>query len=263
MEVLAENGNKKTKYEISRSRYSRGVGLAFINKIKNIITESNINPEDVGEISLIHGSRELCVTHEKNIGCVQNYPEIKRFLEDLKITHKEEGRSIVIFSSESVAQIYESYVNSRTLGVRDGKAYGKGKFMEDLYILTGYPGCCSVACRKFIDSGKKVSEHPFFEECRERIRELGKSYDTLSIIEIENMIREGDIYPTPLLIRGEMIPCSIECEKAISMCKEWEEFLYNIEDLLLLGGYELVERINKKCALKDAIRIKKVVYNEN
>lgn len=267
----------------SKSYRGRGIGTEFLSGMYELITKRTPTPEDVMEITILHGTRTSSVWHGKNIGFSNYNSEMEDFVRELKFPYYRENNNLIVFVDDTTRDMYFSFAESLENGRRDGKRYTEGKFFEDVAILTGYPGCCSVCYSKLIDSKRGVEEHPFYSQSKERInKDLGMSLDNLSVEEIIDLIMDEKIYPTRLLISGRalrgsitrlgeseqrtklltyerMLPCSIDCEKSNNMFREWERFISQVGDFLYTLGlevYDILDTIKGRQALADAIRIK-------
>ncbi|MEM5813353.1 MAG: hypothetical protein QXU71_03265 [Candidatus Aenigmatarchaeota archaeon] len=281
MGALVDNkrDNRLTQHDRSRADsfgrvYRKGIGFDFIKQIYELIETKTPNPGDIGEIILVHGTRGWCLEHGKDIGYLRYDTEIEGFLREFKFPHQKEENILLVFSDDTTKEIYSRYAESKDKGKKDGKKYTIGRFLEDVAILTGYPGCCSVCYGKWADSNRGISEHPFYSGCRDEIIEgLGIPIEDLSIEEIRKLILKGEVYPISLLVSGKiigpegiysksierMLPCSKNCEKANKICEEWDTFISEVGDLLYpfgLEAYNIGDSIKSENSIIDAIRIK-------
>lgn len=272
--------SNKTSTQKASDIRKKGIGFDFVKQMYELIRTHAPNPEDIEEISLVQGTRNFCLKHERNIGILDYNSEIEGFVKELEFPHQRENGFILLFPNNTIKGIYSKYAES----VENEEDYLNKKFFEEVAILTGHPDCCSVRYGNFISSGKGFIDHPFYSESRKRISEdLKMPISEISIEDIRNLILEEKVYPTSLLVGGRiirrvsklkldgkdyyapfltcerMLPCSIKCEKAIQTYKEWERFISDIGDLLYplgLEAYNIGEIIKNRRATNDAIRIK-------
>ncbi|MEM7816605.1 MAG: hypothetical protein QXZ20_01690 [Candidatus Aenigmatarchaeota archaeon] len=257
---VSNNGFKNIDSKIQNTKagdYFGGLGIEFIDGIYKLISEGLANPEQIRDIALVYETKRGILRNEKNVGKVhdsENHPEIERFLFELQIPYEKEDNNLIIFSSDFARDFYHIYLNSKKSKM-NSKNYPERIFIEDIkkiLELEGWPECCSTYYGEFIDSKKPINEHQFYYEAVKKIK------DEYSILEINDLLLEGEIYDPLLLIRGDLLPHSIECEKAIEVCSEWKNAIKSIDRIISTEiRYSILDTLEKHKALSDAIIIKK------
>ena len=272
MSIAVNNGGKinntrRSIYYIPR-RSREGLGIWFIEGLYELIDKGALDPEGIKEICLIAGTSRGQLLNGKRYTRFSVYPssmpDIEAFLRENKLPYEKSKNELAVYSDSPAQDLISRYMYEIENARKEGDIKAEESALIDLALTIGYPSCCATAYGKFGIKRKPIIDHPFFEDCRKRLNELYEGYlspERISTIAIRDHLINGDVYDTSLLLRGEnIIPHSIYCENAISMCKEWEEFLLRVEDLLYpkFGTeYSIINPVKDSRAMADAFAIKR------
>jgi hypothetical protein len=214
-------------------------------KVSKGLVDGIINGREAFRIILTSYSKYSEFRYPKKIGIISYSQEKEQLIRELHLPYRISGDSVTIYSDKLTESSHRP----------EAIEHDEMALIEQ-QILFGYPECCA---REYANHYKEIKNfgeeyHPFFEEIEKRLEKNRKKITTLS--ELLNLILNGEIYPIDFLYRDDLIPHSIECERAKHACKE-RAMIIREADKKIKHFISLEQEVTDNVALHDLITVLK------